>query len=70
MVRTFPYVTVDVFTDRPLAGNQLAVFTNGPELPEPLPQPLAREMNFSETVFLYPRTGSAHARMRIFHAAC
>jgi len=63
---TFRYTLVDVFTDRPLAGNQLAVFTNASEVPESLLQPLAREINFSETVFVYPRTDSAHARMRIF----
>jgi trans-2,3-dihydro-3-hydroxyanthranilate isomerase len=45
---TFRYVVVDVFTDTPLAGNQLAVFTDARELPEELLQPLAREMNFSE----------------------
>ena len=31
---TFRYVVADVFTDRPLAGNQLAVFTDARELPE------------------------------------
>ncbi len=65
-MKTFRYTVVDVFTDRPLTGNQLAVFTNGPDVPESLLQPLAREMNFSETVFVYPRTEEAHARMRIF----
>ena len=45
------YVVVDVFTDTPLAGNQLAVFTDGREIPEDTLQALAREMNFSETVF-------------------
>jgi trans-2,3-dihydro-3-hydroxyanthranilate isomerase len=64
---TFRYVVVDVFTDTPLAGNQLAVFTDARELPEELLQPLAREMNFSETVFVYPgRRDVAHARIRIF----
>lgn len=65
-MNAFRYIVVDVFTDRPLAGNQLAVFTNASQVPESLLQPLAREMNFSETVFLFPRTDSAHARMRIF----
>jgi trans-2,3-dihydro-3-hydroxyanthranilate isomerase len=60
------YTVVDVFTDRPMTGNQLAVFTNGSEVPDSLLQPLAREMNFSETVFVYPRTNAADARMRIF----
>ena len=45
---SFRYVVCDVFTDAPLAGNQLAVFTDAREIPEELMQPLAREMNFSE----------------------
>lgn len=62
----FRYVICDVFTDRPLAGNQLAVFTDARLVPETLLQPIAREMNFSETVFVYPATGAGHARVRIF----
>ncbi len=62
---TFRYVIVDVFTDRPLAGNQLAVFTDARELAEDLLQPLAREVNFSETVYVCP-SEEAHARIRIF----
>jgi trans-2,3-dihydro-3-hydroxyanthranilate isomerase len=62
----FRYTVVDVFTDTPLAGNQLAVFTDARELPEELLQPLAREMNFSETVFVLPRESDGHARIRIF----
>jgi trans-2,3-dihydro-3-hydroxyanthranilate isomerase len=65
-VRSYRYVVCDVFTDRPLEGNQLAVFTDAREVPEELLQPLAREMNFSETVFVYPASGDGHARMRIF----
>jgi trans-2,3-dihydro-3-hydroxyanthranilate isomerase len=65
-VPVFRYVIADVFTDRPLAGNQLAVFTDAREIPEDSLQPLAREMNFSETVFVYPAEGDGHARMRIF----
>jgi trans-2,3-dihydro-3-hydroxyanthranilate isomerase len=65
-VPTVRYVVADVFTDRPLAGNQLAVFTDAREIPEELLQPLAREMNFSETVFVYRAEGDGHARMRIF----
>lgn len=62
----FRYVLADVFTERPLAGNQLAVFTDAREIPEDLLQPLAREMNFSETVFVYRPEGDGHARIRIF----
>src|SRR5438445_7513541 len=60
------YVVADVFTDTPLAGNQLAVFTDAREIPEEQLQPLAREVNFSETVFVYPPAAGGHARMRIF----
>ena len=62
----FRYVVADVFTDKPLTGNQLAVFTDARELPEELLQPLAKEMAFSETVFVYPPTTGGHARIRIF----
>jgi trans-2,3-dihydro-3-hydroxyanthranilate isomerase len=48
---TYRYVVADVFTDTPLTGNQLAVFTDGRELDGETMQALAREMNFSETVF-------------------
>jgi len=64
-VPRYRYVVVDVFTDAPLTGNQLAVFTDARELPEGQLQALAREMNFSETVFVYP-SEIAHARIRIF----
>src|SRR4051794_11393923 len=63
---TFRYVLADVFTDRPLAGNGLAVFTDARDIPEDKLQPLAREMNLSETVFVLPREGDGHARVRIF----
>jgi trans-2,3-dihydro-3-hydroxyanthranilate isomerase len=62
----FRYVVADVFTDTPLAGNQLAVFTDAREIPEEQLQRLAREVNFSETVFVYPPAAGGHARMRIF----
>src|SRR5918911_732832 len=66
MARRFRYVVCDVFTDRPLAGNQLAVFTDAREVPEEQLQPLARELNYSETVFVYPPAQGGHARLRIF----
>ena len=66
---TFRYVVADVFTDVPLAGNQLAVFTDAREIPEERLQPLAREINFSETVFVFPADGDGHARIRIFTPA-
>jgi trans-2,3-dihydro-3-hydroxyanthranilate isomerase len=63
---SFRYVVADVFTDQPLEGNQLAVFTDASGLPERLMQPLAREIGFSETVFVLPPAGDGHARIRIF----
>ena len=65
----FRYVVADVFTDTALEGNQVAVFTDARELPEEMLQRLAREMNFSETVFVYPAEADGHARMRIFTPA-
>jgi trans-2,3-dihydro-3-hydroxyanthranilate isomerase len=61
---------VDVFTDKPLAGNQLAVVLDGKDVPVRLMQRIAREMNFSETVFILPPEKPAHAaRLRIFTPA-
>jgi trans-2,3-dihydro-3-hydroxyanthranilate isomerase len=60
----YRYNVVDVFTDMPLTGNQLAVFTDARGIPEEMLQPLAREMNFSETVFTYPPGGGPHPAAR------
>jgi len=62
----FRYVIADVFTDTPLEGNAVAVFTDARELPEETLQPLARELNLSETVYVYPAEQGGHARVRIF----
>ena len=48
------YVVADVFTDTPLTGNQLAVFTDARDLTSEDMQSLAREMKFSESVFVLP----------------
>lgn len=63
---TYRFVVADVFTDTPLQGNQLAVFTDAREIPEGKLQPLAKEIGFSETVFVYTPEGEGHARIRIF----
>ena len=47
---SFRYVVADVFTETPLAGNQLAVFTDAREISDDVLQPLARELNFSEAL--------------------
>jgi trans-2,3-dihydro-3-hydroxyanthranilate isomerase len=62
----FRYVICDVFTDRPLEGNPLAVFTDARGIPDDLLQPLALEMHLSETVFCYPARAGGHVRIRIF----
>ncbi len=60
------YRTLDVFTDRPFAGNQLAVFPDAESIPESCLQQLAREIAFSETVYLFPPRQGGNARIRIF----
>jgi trans-2,3-dihydro-3-hydroxyanthranilate isomerase len=65
-VSRFRYVIADVFTDTKLQGNQVAVFTDAREIPEEKLQLIAREMNLSETVFVYKPEGEGHARIRIF----
>jgi len=66
-VRDLPYQLCDVFTDRPLAGNALAVFTAADDLDGATMQALARETNLSETSFiLRPSTPGADGAIRIF----
>src|SRR5208337_2991396 len=54
-VRKFRFVQLDVFTDRPLEGNQLAVFSDARGLSDEEMQKLARETNLSETTYILPR---------------
>jgi trans-2,3-dihydro-3-hydroxyanthranilate isomerase len=61
-----PYSLLDVFTDTPLCGNQLAVFADGCALDAQRMQRLARELNLSETVFLLERSEPATVSVRIF----
>ena len=65
-MRAFRYVVADVFTDTPLAGNPVAVFTDARGLEDDEMQRLARELNLSESVFVLPKEGDGHARIRIF----
>jgi trans-2,3-dihydro-3-hydroxyanthranilate isomerase len=61
------YEIVDVFTDRPFAGNPLAVVYGAADLAHDQMQTLTREFNLSETVFvLEPTDPSATYRARIF----
>ncbi len=66
-MRDYRYYHYDVFTDRPLEGNQLAVFPEPAGLTPEEMQGIAREMNFSESTFiLSPETPDTDVRMRIF----
>ena len=60
------YVLCDVFTDTPLTGNQLAVFTDGRGLDDETMQSIARELKLSETTFVFPAEQGGHAKVRIF----
>ena len=61
---------VDVFTEKALTGNQLAVVLDGTDLSSKLMQRIAREMNFPETTFVLPPDNPAHAaKVRIFTPA-
>ena len=61
------YLHLDVFTDTPLEGNQLAVFPDPPrDISPALMQRIAAEMNFSESTFVFPREANGDVRMRIF----
>lgn len=61
------FYQLDVFTDKPFAGNPLAVITDGDGLSARQMQAIAREMNLAETVFVQKPTGNrALARLRIF----
>ncbi|MBR10627.1 MAG: phenazine biosynthesis protein PhzF [Rickettsiales bacterium] len=61
-----PYFLLDVFTEKKYGGNQLAIFPNASKIDEKLFQSIARELNLSETVFLFPPQGSDNYSMRIF----
>ncbi|MEG3437627.1 PhzF family phenazine biosynthesis protein [Pannus brasiliensis CCIBt3594] len=63
----YSYYTADVFSDRPFGGNPLAVFPRADGLTAELMQKIAREFNFSETVFVFPpETADGTRRARIF----
>jgi trans-2,3-dihydro-3-hydroxyanthranilate isomerase len=62
--------TVDVFAEKSLAGNQLAVVLDAADISGEDMQRIAREMNISETTFVMPPDNPAHAaRVRIFTPA-
>jgi trans-2,3-dihydro-3-hydroxyanthranilate isomerase len=66
----YKFTVVDVFADRPFAGNQLAVLTDARGLDTAACQAIAREFNFAETSFVFPPENPANtARVRIFTPA-
>src|SRR6266487_2563448 len=71
--RTYEFVQLDVFTQTPLTGNSLAIFTDARGLHDDEMQALAREMNLSETTFILPRDPATEAqegkKVRIFTVA-
>ena len=54
------YFLVDVFTNQPFGGNQLAVFPNASGLAPETMQALAKELNLSESAFVFPAQDAAH----------
>ena len=71
--RSYEVVQLDVFTQTPLTGNALAIFTDARGLDDGEMQALAREMNLSETTFILPRDPATEAKegkkVRIFTVA-
>src|SRR4030095_16426505 len=68
--RTYEFVQLDVFTQTPLTGNPLAIFTDARGLNDGEMQALAREMNLSETTFILPEDRPAEGhKVRIFTVA-
>jgi trans-2,3-dihydro-3-hydroxyanthranilate isomerase len=67
-MKTYPFVTVDVFTERRFGGNPLAVFPDARGLSDAAMQSLAAEFNLSETTFVFPPADPANtAEVRIFN---
>ncbi len=68
--RTLRYITADVFTSAVFSGNQLAIVFGAEGLPSDTLQAVAREFNYSETVFVFAPENPAHSRrVRIFTPA-
>ena len=65
-IAAHPYTLLDVFTDRPLAGNGLAVVHGADPLSDATMHAFARETRLSETSFVQTAEGGADYRHRIF----
>src|ERR1019366_4978907 len=72
-MRKFPFVTVDAFSSRALAGNPVAVFTDARGLADAEMQAIAAETRLSETTFIIPRAEATERsegiKVRIFTVA-
>lgn len=67
VTNVYTYAHLDVFTDEPLSGNQLAVFLEPEGLDSEQMMAITREMAFSETTFVFPaETPGTSFRVRIF----
>jgi trans-2,3-dihydro-3-hydroxyanthranilate isomerase len=66
----YDYLIVDVFSETPFGGNQLAVLTDARGLTTEAMQAITREFNFAESTFILPPDDPAHAaKVRIFTPA-
>jgi trans-2,3-dihydro-3-hydroxyanthranilate isomerase len=65
-MRTYSYVTADVFTGRQFGGNQLAVVLDAGDLTSAQMLDITREFNYSETTFVSPPVRGGSQRVRIF----
>ncbi len=67
-IATYDVIWVDTFTATPLSGNACAVLVDARGLEPPAMQAIAREMNLSETAFVFP-SDQADFRVRYFMPA-
>ena len=65
-MKAMPYAVADVFTENPLEGNPVAVFFDAQGLEAHDMQRIARELNLSETTFVFPPPAGADVHVRIF----
>lgn len=68
-MKSYKFVLADVFTEKRFGGNQLAVLTDATGLDAATMQDITREMNYSETTFLFPPESGGDLRVRIFTPA-
>jgi len=64
---SYRFYQIDVFTNQPMGGNPLAVFPDAAGLDQATMHQIAREMNLSETTFVFPpEMPGADYKVRIF----